>query len=116
MGSHSLEAGGLKSFKSEGTGNYFARLSGSRNGILLILCALFCKASNIHVERLRYDVGSDAGWRGTIWTHERYVDHVKSSGQAVPAFFRGGHYGIRLENVGGCASRDGFGIDCSDYW
>ena len=71
---------------------------GSRNGILLILCALFCKASNIHVERLWYDVGSDAGWRGTIWTHERYVDHVKSSGQAVPAFFRGGHYGIRLEN------------------
>ena len=61
----------------------------------------FCRASNIHRERAWYDVGPDAGWRDTIWTHELYLAHLALHGLPVPAFFqpRHGILGLRLENV-----------------
>ena len=65
-----------------------------------VMCP-FCRASNVHRERAWYDVGPDAGWRETLWTHETFMAHLALHGLPVPAFFqpRHGIIGLRLENV-----------------
>ena len=61
----------------------------------------FCRASNVHEARLWYEVGPDAAWRHTIWSHETYMAHLSFNLLPVPSFFLPWHgiIGLRLENV-----------------
>ena len=65
-----------------------------------VMCP-FCRASNVHEARLWYEVGPDAAWRHTLWSHETYMAHLSSNLLPVPSFFLPGHgiIGLRLENV-----------------
>ena len=61
----------------------------------------FCRASNVHETRLWYEVGPDAAWRHTLWSHETYMAHLSFNLLPVPSFFLPGHgiIGLRLENA-----------------
>ena len=61
------------------------------------MCYL-CRASNDHNELTFSDFSDDAGWRQTIWTHEKYMRHVRRSALAIPILLSYVH-GLRLECV-----------------
>ena len=65
-----------------------------------VMCP-FCRASSTDAGRLWTDFRREAGWRGTLFTHEGYLEHLRAAGLAVPALFREGvgAIGLRLDNV-----------------
>jgi hypothetical protein len=59
----------------------------------------FCRASNRDPELQWSNFAEDAGWRGTRWSHETYMAHLRHGGLPIPIMFRqrGGIIGLRLE-------------------
>ena len=57
-----------------------------------------CRASSTipHLHFGRF--GDDAGWRGTRWTHESYMDFLRGAGLAIPVLFLC-VIGLRLECI-----------------
>ena len=57
-----------------------------------------CRASSVDAAFAYTDCSMGAGWRGTCWTHETYMDHRRNNGLAIPALLL---YviGFRLECV-----------------
>ena len=43
-----------------------------------------CRASNTDPALLWQDCRQCAGWRGTLWTHEGYMRHIRASGFPIP--------------------------------
>jgi hypothetical protein len=46
-----------------------------------------CRASSSTAETFWTDVGPNAGWRHTLYTHESYLEHLAAMGLAIPVLF-----------------------------
>ena len=61
----------------------------------------FCRASNVDKACLWTDFGPNATWRDRRWTHESYLNFLRTHGLAIPVFFLlvVGAIGFRLECI-----------------